>query len=203
MDKKKRIKCDSETRETYFSITFAFGTNMALTMPPTNIIKSQPMIKMVVCFLGRIWIMYKNRCWKKHLRWKKTKKSRQVVPKLKNTGHFISSFGTPSSNTKYLCPPDHAQLKKHQRRCCNPINVADDGHLEIPESTKKPATSKEKKNMYIYIYRYIYSSKNTLCTWCTRVQATSQQKKNSHVSLKTTMGTGAPCAQQSLHHPFL
>lgn len=81
---KKRIKCDSETRETYFSITFAFGTNMALTMPPTNIIKSQPMMKMVVCFLGRIWIMYKNRCWKKHLRWKKTNKSRQVVPKLKN-----------------------------------------------------------------------------------------------------------------------
>ena len=70
---------------------------------------------------------------------------------IKNTGHFISSFGTPSSNTKYLCPPDHAQLKKHQRRCCNPINVADDGHLEIPESTKKPATSKEKKK-YVYIY---------------------------------------------------
>lgn len=36
---------------TYFSFTFAFGTTVALTMPPPSIIKSQPMIKIVVLFL--------------------------------------------------------------------------------------------------------------------------------------------------------
>lgn len=36
---------------TYFSFTFAFGTTVALTMPPPSIIKSQPMMKIVVLFL--------------------------------------------------------------------------------------------------------------------------------------------------------
>ena len=38
-------------QETYFSITLALGTNMALTMPQVSISKSQPMISIVVCFL--------------------------------------------------------------------------------------------------------------------------------------------------------